>query len=231
MRPGLVPLVVALLPLAAIHLCYLLAAHFGHVPWCVPYVDSCASISAASRQVPESHVFRAAIMPSAALMFVYWILAREWLRTLGSRTAFLSGMMLALGFMAALGLIVFAAVLGEIGHTYHLQRRVGVTLFYGLTVLAQLLLTIQAEAIFRVRPNSVSVWTSRGLRAISAVTVLLALTHLLLWAFFEDHHRVDDALQWWVTLLVLLHPLVTFFAWNETGFRAPFTVFGRPPPS
>ncbi len=35
MRLSFVPLVVALLPLAAIHLCYLLAAHLGHVPWCL----------------------------------------------------------------------------------------------------------------------------------------------------------------------------------------------------
>ena len=49
MRLSFVPVVVALLPLAAIHLCYLLAAYLGHVPWCLPYVDSCTSISAAGR--------------------------------------------------------------------------------------------------------------------------------------------------------------------------------------
>ncbi len=230
MRPGVVAIVVALVPLAAIHLSYLLAAYFGHVPWCVPYLDSCTSISATGRRAPESLVFRAAILPSAALMLVYWSLAREWLKSLGSRSDFLGGLMLALGLVAALGLIAFAAVLGEIGDAYRLQRRIGVTVFYGLTVVAQLLLTVQAEAVFRARPNSVSVWTSRALLTICAVTVLLALAGLLLPAFFEGYYRFDHALQWWVTLLVLLQPLAIFFAWKQTGFRVRPTVFGRPPP-
>ena len=85
MRLGWVPHAVSPVPLVAIHSCYLLAAQNGHVPWCLPYIDSCTSISATGRHRPESLVFRAAIMPSAALMLVYWTLVERWLRTLELR--------------------------------------------------------------------------------------------------------------------------------------------------
>ncbi len=227
MRLSFVPLAVALLPLAAIHLCYLLAAHLGHVPWCLPYVDSCTSISATGRQGPESLVFRAAIMPSAALMLVYWVLVHEWFKTLGGRMVVVRRTMLGLGLVAGLGMIAYAAVLGEVGEGYRLQRRIGVTLS-SFTVLAQLLMTIQVEAVARVRPSLILLRTSRALLAVSAATILVSLASLLSWAFFEQHDRVEDALAWWVMLLVLLHPLVVFFAWKESGFQARFTVPGRP---
>ena len=227
MRLSFVPLAVALLPLAAIHVCYLLAAHLGHVPWCLPYVDSCTSISATGRESPESHVFRATIMPSAALMLVYWVLVHEWFKTLGNRMAVVRRTMLGLGLVASLGLIAYAAVLGEIGDGYSLQRRIGITLFYAFTVLAQLLMAIQVEAVARVRPCLKLIRTSRVLLAVSAVTILVALANLLFWAYPEQYDRIKDAFAWWVTLLVLLHPVVTFVAWKESGFQARFVVSGR----
>ncbi len=227
MRLSFVPLVVALLPLAAIHLCYLLAAYLGHVPWCLPYVDSCTSISATGRQGPESHVFRATIMPSAVLMLVYWVLVHEWFKTLGNRMAAVRRIMLGLGLVASLGMIVYAAVLGEFGDGYRLQRRIGVTLFYAFTVLAQLLMAIQVEAVARVRPTLIPLRISRALLVVSAATILVILAGLLFWAFFEHYSRIEDAFAWWVTLLVLLQPLVAYFAWKESGFEARFTVPGR----
>ncbi len=227
MRLSFVPVVVALLPLAAIHLCYLLAAHLGHVPWCLPYVDSCTSISAAGRQGPESHVFRATIMSSAVLMLVYWVLVHEWFKTLGNRMAAVRHTMLGLGLVASLGMIVYAAVLGEFGDGYRLQRRISVALFYAFTVLAQLLMAIQVEAVARVRPTLIPLRISRALLVVSAATILVTLAGLLFWAFFEHYSRIEDAFAWWVTLLILLQPLVAYFAWKESGFEARFTVPGR----
>ena len=179
MRLSFVPVVVALLPLAAIHFCYLLAAYLGHVPWCLPYVDSCTSISATGRQGPESHVFRATIMPSAALMMVYWVLVHEWFKTLGNRMAVVQRTMLGLGLVGSLGMIVYAAVLGEIGDSYRLQRRISVALFYAFTILAQLLMAIQVEAVARVRPTLIPLPISRALLVVSAATILVTLAGLL----------------------------------------------------
>jgi len=227
MRLNFVPLAVSLLPFAAIHICYLLAAHFGHVPWCLPYVDACTSISATGRENPESIVFRATIIPSATLMLVYWVLVHEWFKTLGNRMVVVRRTMLVFGLVASLGLIAYAAVLGEIGDGYSLQRRIGVRLFYGFTVLAQLLMAIQVEAFARGRPALKLIRTSHVLLAVSAVTILVALASLLLWAYLKQFDRIEHAFAWWVTLLVLLHPIMTFVVWKKSGFQARFMVSGR----
>ena len=227
MRLGCVPLVVSLVPMVAIHLCYLLAAQHGHVPWCLPYIDSCTSISATGRQSPESLVFRAAIMPSAALMLVYWALVERWLRALHRDMAVARHAMLGFGLVGALGLLAYAAVLSEVGEAYRLQRRLGVTLFFACTVLAQLLMTRSVGAIARSRPAALSIRTARMLLAVSAATVLLSIASLIGWAFVERYGRIEDAIAWWVTLLVLAHPLVTYAAWRESGFDARFTISRR----
>lgn len=228
MRLRWVPLTVSLVPLVAIHLCYVLAAQHGHVPWCLPYIDSCTSISATGRHSPESLVFRAAIMPSAALMLVYWVLVERWLRALHQDMVVARHAMLGFGLVGALGLLAYAAVLGEVGDAYRLQRRLGVTLFFACTILAQLLMTRSAGALARSRPAALSVGTARILLAVSAATVLLSVASLLGWAFVERYGRIEDAVAWWLTLLVLAHPLVTFFAWRQSGFDARVTV-ARPP--
>ena len=75
MSLNFLPLLTALLPALAINFCYLLAASQGHVPWCIPYLEGCTSISATGRQAPESYLFRALIIPTAVLLVFYWRLS------------------------------------------------------------------------------------------------------------------------------------------------------------
>jgi hypothetical protein len=222
-----VPLITALLPAIGIHVSYLLAAQFGHVPWCFPYIDSCTSISAVGREGPESYIFRAAIIPTAIFMMVYWRLSCEWLRTLGSHKTNRNRVMWYLGLAASIGLILYATVLGSIGEEFRVQRRIGVTIFYICTFMAQVLMTGQLAALVKSQPSVIPVRTSRLLTWICGTVALLGLTSLSLWAFYDGHNRIDDAFEWVLTLLLQLHIFVTYFAWRDSGFRASFTVSGR----
>ena len=85
MRLNFIPLATALLPAVGVHISHLMAAYLGHVSWCFPYFPDCVSISATGRHSPESFVFRAAIMPTAVFMMIYWKLSAEWLKTLGPK--------------------------------------------------------------------------------------------------------------------------------------------------
>ena len=221
MRLNFVPLVTALLPTVAVHICYLVAASLGHVSWCFPYSADCVSISATGRHAPESFVFRAAIIPTAVFMMIYWKLGFEWLKTLGTPVPRVNWAMVWIGVTAAVGLFVYASVLGEVGELYRLQRRVGMILFYILTYLAQLLMTLQVLSVPRTRaaPRLAPI-----LVAISGAVTVLGAMSLLSWAFYEDYRRYEDAFEWGITLLILAHPLAIFFAWRQSGFRACFTV-------
>ncbi len=222
-----VPLITALLPAIGVHVSYLMAAQFGHVPWCFPYIDSCTSISAVGREGPESYIFRASMFPTAIFMMVYWRLSFEWLRTLGSHMTNWNRVMLYLGLAASIGLILYATVLGSVGEEFRVQRRIGVTIFYICTFVAQVLMTGQLAALVKSQPSVVPVRISRLLVWICVVVALVGLTSLSLWAFYDGHNRVDDAFEWVLTLLLQLHIFVTYFAWRDSGFRARFTAAAR----
>jgi len=82
MNVRIVALLAALVPLAAVHATWLVAAASGHVDWCIPYSESCASISATGCQPPASYLFRATMLPAAAIIAAYWWLNHGWLALL-----------------------------------------------------------------------------------------------------------------------------------------------------
>ena len=200
---------------------------FGHVPWCFPYIDSCTSISAVGRESPESYIFRASVIPTAIFMMVYWRLSCEWLQTLGSDMTIRNRVMFYLGLAASIGLILYATVLGSVGQEFYVQRRIGVTIFYICTFLAQILMTWQLGALVNSRSFVIAARIFRILVWICVTVALLGLVSLFLWAFYDGHDRVDDAFEWVLTLLIQLHIFITYFAWRDSGFSASFTVSAR----
>ena len=109
-------------------------------------------------------------------MIVYWKLSYEWLKTMGSRMSKGNRAMLCLGVIACLGLIFYTTVLGSIGEIYRLQRRIGITLFYTSTFLAQLIMTGQIAFALKARPSLISTGTYRSLLAI-CIRVLGSFAH------------------------------------------------------
>ncbi|MEK7244866.1 MAG: hypothetical protein AAB223_02480 [Pseudomonadota bacterium] len=222
-----IPVATALLPAVGLHACYLIGASLGHLSWCFPYFADCVSISAAGRQPPESILFRATVIPTAVLMLIYWKLGFEWLRALGAPATWRNRAMLGLGLVAGLGLLVYGSILGEVGDLYKLQRRVGMTLFYVFTFLAQALLTVEVWAAAGRGGSGVSARTLRSLAAVAGAVGVLGCLSFLSWAFYDDYRRFEDAFEWTITLLILAHPLAAWFAWRESGFQANLAVGGR----
>ncbi|HET9664237.1 MAG TPA: hypothetical protein VFP00_08410, partial [Burkholderiales bacterium] len=62
------PLVIAVLPLAAIAASYAVAVRAGAVPACNPFLDGCTSISATGRYAPASYIFKPAHLLVAVLL-------------------------------------------------------------------------------------------------------------------------------------------------------------------
>jgi len=215
------PLVTALIPIVALHLCYLLAAHLGHISWCFPYFPDCVSISATVRHSPERALFRAALIPTAVLMVIYWRLNAVWLDELGAQRTLAGRAMPWLGAVGVLGLFLYSSLLGEAGDPYRVARRVGMIMLYLGTYLAQLALTVQLGPAVRA---GVSAAAYGSIRAICGAVAVLAALALLSWAFYDDYRRYEDAFEWGLTLLLLGHTLAVYFAWRDSGFQARFSI-------
>lgn len=212
---------VALLPQITINACYLWAASLGHVDWCIPYIHSCTSISATGRQLPENLLFTGLMIPSAVMLGAYWWGNVHWLRSLGCQRRRTLRLLLIMGVAGACALILYCVALGHIGSLYHLQRRIGVTTFFGTSFLGQLLLIYLLQHCSKL---SAAARSSLALLQRSAVLILLVgLASVTIAAISDDYyHRTDDAFEWTFGLLLCLHFLITAKLWWQTNFRLSF---------
>lgn len=193
----------AILPFLTTHVCYLMAAYGGHVDWCVPYWDSCTSISATGRQLPEKVLFKLGMLPAALLSMLFWWGLFQWIAKNPdqgeSGPKKLPVTMLVIGTLAALFLMLYTLALGEQGDTYQRVRRTGITLSFAFTFMAQLLST-------RLLANSGSgpakIWRPR-LLALLICLLLVGLTSVVLDGLLgDDYDAMEDAFEWWMALML-----------------------------
>ena len=211
----------ALLPLFTIHLCYVLAANSGHVDWCIPYIDSCTSISATGRKPPAFFVFKGLMIPAAVILLMYWYCSCYWLASLGCAARLQHRIILSITVVACLGLILYSVMLGAIGDIYQLQRRIGVTTFFGLSYIGQLLVTHRLstlDTITRYHQRELTL-----LKSVSLVIMLIGIASIVFQAVDDDYYDTkEDAFEWTFTLLLCTHVLISAVLWKKTGFMHTF---------
>tara|TARA_R110000772_G_scaffold48719_1_gene111227 strand:- start:70034 stop:70717 length:684 start_codon:yes stop_codon:yes gene_type:complete len=223
MNLRVIALLAAVLPFAAVHLTWLLAASYGHVDWCNPYLDSCTSISATGRQPPASYLFRATMLPAAVILALYWWINYAWLRSLpgGNASAPALRWMLWLGLLASLGLILYVTVLGEAGDAWRLQRRAGTVLFFSFTFLAQLLFAAQLGALAAQLPGARRL--AAAMLVLCGLLLALGLLTVVLQAWDGVlYDSVEDAFEWMLSLLLQTNFLLGYLLWRRAGWRLQF---------
>lgn len=189
----------------AVNINYLIAASEGYVPWCVPYWDSCTSISATGREGIGYFFFKATMIPMAFLYMWYWILTKENL----TRFGYQGWAIPSLGIIAAMALICHTVVLGEVGDGFQLTRRIGITFYFAFTLLSQVLVVYRISAL--KIPDPSRPWQLR-----LCLTILyLGLLAVLLDVLLDNYDDYEDAFAW--TVSVLLH---CNFALNYWGWRS-----------
>ncbi|MCK9503375.1 MAG: Frag1/DRAM/Sfk1 family protein [Porticoccaceae bacterium] len=215
-------LVAGLLPLATINATYLLSASFGHVAWCIPYLDSCTSISATGRYPPAYFVFKGAMIPAAVILMAYWLLNVHWLKQLGCCHKNWQRALTLLGIAAGSGLIVYAVLLGSIPPEYRVPRHTGVIAFFGFSFFAQLLITWLIDQ----RPPMGSHYSGhlRWLKILLSLDMVLGLATVIAGFVIPDlYSQIDNAVAWNFTLLLCLHIMLTADLWRRTDFRFNFS--------
>ncbi len=222
MNPRLVALLAALLPFLSVHLTFLVAALYGTVDWCNPYLDSCTSISATGRKPPASYLFRATMLPAAVILMAYWWLSYAWLAQLARETGRVkvrtSAWMLALGILAAVGLILYVTVLGEAGEAWARTRRAGTVLFFSFTYIAQLLLLAQLRRL-RDHLPAVSAWITRSMWILCFALLATGVLTVVLDAWDEAwYETVEDAFEWFLSLMLQSNFFLGYLVWRRAGW-------------
>ncbi|MEE4186008.1 MAG: hypothetical protein V2J12_09600 [Gammaproteobacteria bacterium] len=139
-RRAWLPVAITVLPTLTVATCYSLSAAGGYIPACNPLFEGCTSISSAGRHAAAYWLFKAGVIPTAALLAVFWPWCRGWFLSLGLADSFGLRAMVWLGMISAAFLVLYSVFLGSSGEVYQLLRRFGVTVHFSFSYLAQVLL-------------------------------------------------------------------------------------------
>ncbi|MGH8710880.1 MAG: hypothetical protein ACREVA_06145 [Burkholderiales bacterium] len=217
------PLAAGLLPAIAALAALWLSIRFDLMPACNPFFDGCVSISRASRHDLPNHVFRALVLPAAALQALAWLLCAAWLKGLGAEARATLHWLPWIGVLAGVFLVLYGTFLGTEGQAYRWMRRYGVTFYFGFTYLCMLATSGALWRLARSGIVTLPVRIVRPLVALCAVTLGLGLANVFVPPFLASEDlkaRLGNALEWHVGLAFTLFFLALAWLWRHTRFRA-----------
>jgi Frag1/DRAM/Sfk1 family len=205
--PRFLPVIAAILPFAGVTAAYWLNVEAGVLPSCIPYLEGCTSISATGRYPPGSLVFRAALLPQAALLCVLWWLAVEWLKGFGAVGLKMRRTILVAGVVGAIALVIYVTFLGSKHPVYEFMRRFGIYFYFLGSALAQLLLTV---SMTRSK-------LQRLMLAIIVMPFVLGIANLLVKLVITDTNAIENTVEWISALLMHGWFMLLFVAWRRSG--------------
>ena len=214
----MIPVLVWLLSWGGVIVAYVLAAGAGHIPECFPHLSGCTTISASGRYGTAYFVFKATILPAAALLAGYWILCGEWLRAAGDSRVGWRRCMVAVGVIGAVALVVYATFLGSDGETYRALRRYGTVVFFGLTYIAEAMLAQRMQTLLP-RSTLSRITTALLLAMLLEGLVLGALVNLA-----GAPVALRNIAEWHVASALLFYPILTWLGWRQTEFTVDFRI-------
>lgn len=220
------PLIAGIVPFVGVHVCYVVAVEFGHLPACIPYVDGCTSISATGRYPPANLLFRAIELPIAALLAVIWYFSVAWLRALDPELGRkMAVAILVSGVTGALSLIVYVTFLGTSGPVYEFMRRFGIYLYFLGTTLAQLFVALSLRKIrsdVLGRLPQVLFW-------LCVLIFMLGIFNLAQKSLLEyaTADALENSIEWYALTMMHAYFVVLYFAWRRTGFDVRVTTESR----
>ncbi len=207
-------LAAGLIPLITIHVTFMVSVFEGYVEPCMPYWDSCTSISRTGRHGTSYLIFKGTMLPAAVLGILFWWLNGRWLRQLGDHS-FRVAWIPWLGLVACVSLGAYTLSLGHAGEGFELIRRIGVVFYFSFTFLCELLVS----GGLRSHPQ----WQHTGMRLLNLCQLTLAvgiLSVVLSGVAPEFYSRKDNAFEWILAFLINLHALWLAVLWRKSRFRA-----------
>ncbi len=225
MQPRMLAIIITILPLLVTNGVYLLSAYEGLIPWCIPYIDGCTTISRAARSGNSIYIFRATMMAYSVLLIWFWIYAQQWLNLLYGYTTKASRIILWLGIVSALFLVLYIDYLGTTGEINRFMRRYGIMIFFTFTPLAQLLLLKQHYRILQSvhdgskRPDPIK---PAVLQYQLIVLLLMLLTGIISIVLDATNNKTDasqNIVEWNFSLLLNLYFVGMIYMWKNYRYH------------
>ncbi len=216
MQPRLLAILITLLPLIAGNGAYIMSAYSGFVPWCMPYLDGCTTVSRAGRSGDAIFLFRAIMIVYGVLLIWFWIYSHQWLNHLGHSAKNTARIVMWLGIVAAIFLIIYIDFLGTTGEVNRFMRRFGIMIYFTFTPLAQLLMLKKHYDLQYENPDLVI--SPRILRFQLVVLLLMLFIGIVsLWLGLTGTktYESENIVEWNFSLLLSLYFSGMVFLWKD----------------
>ena len=194
-----VAVLTALVPTLTVNLCYVISSTQGLVPACVPYFEGCTSISSAGRYGVSYYLFKVGMVAGAVLLVLFWRQMSGHIRAGAGRGAPVAA---AAGIGGAAFLVLYTAFLGSEGDFYFLMRRFGSLLYFGLTMVAQLMALRRLET-FAPR------WLTRTMKSICFSMLFFGFVSIPVMNYMDNKDTFQDIIEWNFSLLMQMYFLLT----------------------
>ena len=216
MQPRTLAILVVILPLLASNSAYLLSAFEGFVPWCMPYIDGCTTISQAGRSGNTIFLYRALVVTYSVSLIWFWLYSKSWLELLHGHTTNIARIILWLGLAGSIALLIYIDFLGATGEIHRVMRRIGAMLYFTLTPLAQILMLKQHYNILRKKPGvSIKPKVLQYQLIISLLMLIIGAISIFLVVTNNMTYERENIVEWNFSLLVNLYFLGMIFIWKD----------------
>ncbi len=216
MQPRILAILVVILPLLASNGAFLLSAYQGYVPWCMPYIDGCTTISQAGRSGDTIFFYRALVFPYSVILILFWVYSKEWLELLYGHTTKSAQVILWLGVAGSIALLIYIDFLGTTGEINRLMRRIGAMLYFTLIPLAQSLMLYQHYKLLCNKPEvSIRPKVLQYQLIIMLLMLIFGVTSLVLVLTGNSTSEIENIVEWNFSLLVNLYFAGTILIWKD----------------
>lgn len=202
----ILPLVAGIAPIIGVSVAYGLGADSGALPSCMPLLDGCTSISSTGRYLPGSLVFRAVLLPQAAVLVMLWWLSVKWLQQVTPQPR--GGVFILIcGVVGAVALVLYVTFLGTKEPFYEFMRHFGIYFYFLGTALSQFLLTT-------AMPRSS---LRNAMLGFVGTPIALGLANLAQKAVLAQPNNIENRIEWISALLMQVWFVLLYVAWRKSG--------------
>ena len=204
-----ISLYIFLIPTITVIISYILSLNLNLVPYCIPVLDGCTSISRTGRYFPVNIFFKFFMFLSGILIILYWHLNLQNFKTKNRLS--LINYAYIIGLISIFFLFLYLIFLGE-NNYYRFFRKVGIFIYILFSIIAELILAI----IYFKKLNYFNINFTKFKLSLSIFLVILGI---ILFPFMimklENVSQIRNIISWNYFFLIQINYLITFFIWKK----------------
>ena len=182
----IIPQFVFFIPVLTVIISYFISFFGGFVDWCMPLLDGCTSISKVGRYGISFYLYKLFIIPSLILTIIFWYQINLYIHK--------SNFLFSLATVSSVFLIVYLIALGFDGNIYRFMREIGIFVFFILTPVCQVWLTISISSEKIKAKNILYILIFLYLVCVVSYLFILPL----------DNANYENIIEWNFALLIFL---------------------------